>query len=94
MYVHVSMYTTKSLVIITLPTGKSAKASSVFPTDESLTADKAVDGIYLPPPALNDRLSLAHTDASNSKPWLRVDIGRVHCIWGIRILNRAGKYTY
>jgi len=49
----------------------------------------AVDGVYEPPPGVN---SLAHSDLE-TRPWLRVDLGDVHCVWAVNILNRfKGKF--
>jgi len=42
----------------------------------------AVDGIY---EALDD--SMAHSN-EETRPWWRVDLGDVHCVWAVNILNR------
>ena len=46
--------------------------------------NKAVDGIY----AIESEESLAHSDWEEN-PWWRVDLGGVHCIWAIEVLNRG-----
>ena len=46
--------------------------------------NKAVDGIY----ATESGDSLAHSDWEEN-PWWRVDLGGVHCIWAIEVLNRG-----
>lgn len=43
----------------------------------------AVDGVHL-----NPHDTMAHSKTENN-PWLRVDLGSVHCIWAVRILNRG-----
>lgn len=49
-------------------------------------AERANDGIY------HDEAeylgSMAHTN-EEANPWWRVDLGRVHCIYAVRILNRG-----
>jgi len=50
-------------------------------------AEKVVDGIYEPP---EDRLSMAHSK-EETRPWWRVDLGDVHCVWAVNILNRFGS---
>jgi len=44
----------------------------------------AVDGIYEPSARY---ASLAHSRREN-RPWWRVDLGDVHCVWAVNILNR------
>jgi len=51
-------------------------------------AEKAVDGIYELP---EDSLSMAHSKLE-TRPWWRVDLGDVHCVWAVNILNRYGIY--
>jgi len=52
-------------------------------------ASKAVDGIYELP---NIDESLAHSKYK-TRPWWRVDLGDVHCVWAVNILNRYhGKH--
>ena len=55
----------------------------------SYEASKAVDGVYIPPTVY---ASLAVIDYSTN-PWWRVDLGQVHCIWAMRLLNRPGVYN-
>jgi len=67
---------------------KLAKLSSVFvPEDQRYTfeASLAVDGIYAH--------SLAHSK-HETRPWWRVDLGDVHCIWAVNILNRFISRSY
>jgi len=58
---------------------KGAKLSSVLAHH---TAEKAVDGIY---ETIDG--SMAHSDFE-TRPWWRVDLGDVHCVWAVNILNR------
>ena len=48
-------------------------------------ASNAVDGVYLPE---GDVYSLVHS-LQQDNPWWRVDLGAVHCIWAIEVLNRG-----
>jgi len=48
----------------------------------------AVDGIY--EPAKGAHSSMAHSNEEN-RPWWRVDLGDVHCVWAVNILNRFGS---
>ena len=47
--------------------------------------NKATDGIYVPEYEVQ---SLAHS-VEEKTPWWRVDLGVVHCIWAIEVLNRG-----
>jgi len=70
-----------------LPIDKPATLSSVFVHSKkvySFEAKFAVDGVYRPSGNL---LSLAHSNKEN-RPWWRVDLGDVHCVWAVNILNR------
>jgi len=74
--------------------GKSARLSSVY-TDPlgvySYEGDKAVDGIY----NISDWLKSLANSQLESRPWWRVDLGDVHCVWAVNILNRfASKLNY
>jgi len=42
----------------------------------------AVDGIY----ETSDD-SMVHGEHEN-RPWWRVDLGDIHCVWAVNILNR------
>jgi len=67
---------------------KLAKQSSDHVTTEGLytyDAAKAVDGIYEPTDGVY--ASIAHSEVEN-RPWWRVDLGDVHCVWAVNILNR------
>ncbi|XP_067936986.1 uncharacterized protein [Watersipora subatra] len=77
-----------------LARGKNVSMSSVYLDDSGSQAEAtfhggafAVDGIY-EPPADNEIFSLANS-LRESKPWLRVNLQKVHCIWAVRILNRV-----
>jgi len=48
----------------------------------------AVDGIYEPTNGFSS--SLAHGYEEN-RPWWRVDLADVHCVWAVNILNRFGS---
>jgi len=61
---------------------KSAKLSSDYA--DSYGAAMAVDGIYEP---TNVEKSLTHSQRE-TRPWWRVDLGDVHCVWAVNILNR------
>jgi len=66
---------------------KVAKMSSLYIHSRpsfTFEAELAVDGIYK---SKNDHLSLAHSREEN-RPWWRVDLGNVHCVWAVNILNR------
>ena len=54
----------------------------------SASADKAVDGIYVP-----DRFEHIHFPESllETNPWWRVDLQGIHCIIAVNILNRASE---
>jgi len=64
--------------------GKPAKLSSLYPKDNFL-ASKAVDGIYIEPGV---ETSMAHSRPEH-RPWWRVDLVDIHCVWAVNILNRA-----
>ncbi|XP_067946771.1 uncharacterized protein [Watersipora subatra] len=73
-----------------LAQGKPVTMSSVLKFDSKETpfyGSFAVDGIYRPP-VYDELFSLAHT-LKETNPWLRVDLGTIHCIWAVRILNRG-----
>jgi len=66
---------------------KVAKMSSLYihtPRSYTFEAASAVDGIYK---LGNELSSLAHSKREN-RPWWRVDLGNVHCVWAVNILNR------
>jgi len=67
---------------------KSAKQSSDHVNTKGLytyEAAKAVDGIYEPTDGAYS--SMAHSNEEN-RPWWRVDLGDVRCVWAVNILNR------
>ena len=66
----------------------SQSATFMGGSEYTYEAGKAVDGIYLPN-ELHGLTSIAVTK-SLLNPWWRVDLGQVHCIWAVNILNRAG----
>jgi len=69
-------------------TGKPAKLSSNYTEKSSafsFEALKAVDGIY---EAIIDRDSMAHSE-QELRPWWRVDLVDVYCVWAVNILNRG-----
>jgi len=47
-------------------------------------AEKAVDGVYEEEKSIE---SLAHSK-HETRPWWRVDLGDVYCVWAVNILNR------
>lgn len=54
-----------------------------------LVAGKCTDGIYLPSDVgLDEPQSLCNT-AHEINPWLRINLESAHCVWAVRILNRA-----
>ncbi|KAF6040460.1 hypothetical protein EB796_001242 [Bugula neritina] len=70
-----------------LARNKVAKMSSLYihtPRSYTFEAASAVDGIYK---LGNELSSLAHSKREN-RPWWRVDLGNVHCVWAVNILNR------
>jgi len=73
--------------------GKPAKLSSQYNpkgAKYSFDADKAVDGIYISPTL---RASMAHSK-EELKPWWRVDLVNIYCVWAVNILNRVeSKYS-
>ncbi|KAF6037479.1 hypothetical protein EB796_004216 [Bugula neritina] len=72
-----------------LARNKSAKLSSEYVETGgqyyTYDAAKAVDGIYEPTDGVY--ASIAHSEVEN-RPWWRVDLGDVHCVWAFNILNR------
>jgi len=71
-----------------LVVGKPAKLSSehILKTSEiSHEAEKAVDGIYI---SDNHRESIAHS-LLEYRPWWRVDLVDIYCVWAVNILNRG-----
>lgn len=64
--------------------------SSIFADGSTNTyeAGKAVDGIYLPRP-VSELGSIAHAEQDDRKPWWRVNLEQVYCIWAVNVLNRA-----
>jgi len=48
----------------------------------------AVDGIY----ETSDD-SMAHSKLE-TRPWWRVDLGDVHCVWAVNILNRYSSKSH
>jgi len=61
--------------------------SSVYVGEKVLNtfeAEKAVDGVYEQEKIIK---SLAHS-IHETRPWWRVDLGDVHCVWAVNILNR------
>ena len=78
------------MVFFLLSLDKLASQSNTFtgPSEFTHEAGKAVDGIYLPN-RLHELTSIAVTK-SLLNPWWRVDLGEVHCVWAVNILNRAG----
>jgi len=76
----VSFFLSKSEFIKTVCfVDKPAKLSSVLANFE---AGLAVDGIY---EAVFS--SLVHSNEEN-RPWWRVDLRDVYCVWAVNILNR------
>ena len=71
------------LILPTFKLGKQAAMSSVYRS--STGPSKATDGIYVPEDGVQ---SLADSDWEEN-PWWRVDLGGVHCIWAIEVLNRG-----
>jgi len=65
-------------------TGKPAKLSSTYKPD-LYCASKAVDGIYTEP---EGESSMAH-GRHERRPWWRVDLVDIHCVWAVNILNRV-----
>jgi len=51
---------------------------------EEHPASEAVDGIYIP----KLERSMAHS-REELRPWWRVDLVDVYCVWAVNILNRA-----
>lgn len=71
-------------------------SSTLESSTYSYSASKAVDGVYLPSDnaGMDAYASLAHSNHETNPHW-RVDLEGVHCIWAVRILNRAeGKHLF
>jgi len=51
-------------------------------------AGMAVDGIYEPINGFSS--SMAHSN-EETRSWWRVDLGDVHCVWAVNILNKYGS---
>ena len=71
----------------TFELGKQADMSSLYASNTD--PNKATDGIYVPEDGVE---SLAHS-VEEEAPWWRVDLGAVHCIWAIEVLNRGKRQT-
>jgi len=65
-------------------TGKPAKLSSVQDAIK-FPASEAVDGIYT---ETGIERSMAHSREEH-RPWWRVDLVNVYCVWAVNILNRG-----
>jgi len=65
-----------------LITGKPAKLSSYLDPN-MYSASKAVDGLYL-----SGYASMAHS-LLEYRPWWRVDLIDICCVWAVNILNRG-----
>jgi len=64
---------------------KPAKLSSVYVGVKGVYgAEFLVDGIYEPS---DTQSSMAHSN-EETRPWWRVDLGDIHCVWAVNILNR------
>jgi len=50
----------------------------------SYGAEFLVDGLYEPS---DTQSSMAHSEVE-TRPWWRVDLGDVYCVWAVNILNR------
>ena len=72
--------------------GKAASVLATYPDVDGYTfeAGKAVDGIYMPGGVNSDYASIA-VSVNMLNPWWRVDLGQLHCIWAVNILNRGGE---
>jgi len=73
---------------IILFVGKTAKLSSQYLEENpkySFEAEKAVDGVYNDK---RDKFSMAHSQFE-LRPWWRVDLVDVYCVWAVNILNRS-----
>jgi len=70
-------------------TGKPAKLSSVYDSIK-FPASEAVDGIYT---QNGIETSMAHSK-KESRPWWRVDLVDIHCVWAVNILNRGNGALY
>jgi len=55
---------------------------------KSYSAPGAVDGIYLVDDMLDGTASMAHSKKEN-RPWWRVDLVDIYCVWAVNILNRG-----
>jgi len=77
----------ENLIAIHLVLDKLAKMSSVYDQHSlpfNFEAASAVDGFYK---LVDSRYSLAHS-LGETRPWWRVDLGDVHCVWAVFVLNR------
>jgi len=67
-------------------------------TGYAYAAENLVDGLYEPS---NTHSSMAHSEVE-TRPWWRVDLEDVRCVWAVNILNRFegklgcrnGTYNY
>jgi len=64
--------------------GKPAKLSSLYRKNKFFASD-AVDGIYAEPEVES---SMAHS-RRELRPWWRVDLVDIYCVWAVNILNRG-----
>jgi len=66
---------------------KPAQLSSEYQNlkaNRSFQAAMAVDGIYEP----SDPFASLASSIRENRPWWRVDLEDVHCVWAVNILNR------
>jgi len=66
-------------------TGKPAKLSSAYRPNRFFASD-AVDGIYT---ENGIETSMAHNRGPELRPWWRVDLIDIYCVWAVNILNRG-----
>jgi len=77
------------LASVFLFTGKPARLSSVYDPIR-FSASEAVDGIYI---ENGIETSMAHSKLEH-RPWWRVDLVDIYCVWAVNILNRGTGVLY
>jgi len=63
--------------------------STVYGDKGQFDAHNANDGYYLPTQYDIDNLVKMAITADSNNPYWRVDLLATHCIWAVRMLNRA-----
>lgn len=76
-----------------MSTGKPAKMAPPYTNSNGTyyLASKANDGVYIQVPEEDDQIPFLTRTGAAFGPYWRVNLGSVHCVWAVRILNRASS---